>query len=71
MFGFIRRLFGQGRVRIEFDYFKGNQLYTASAKVPYQGQWNEAQCLVYARDHLIVEHGIHPVNMKVVGHIQG
>jgi hypothetical protein len=69
MFGFIRRLFGQGRVRIEFDYIEGNQLRTGAAKVPYQGLWDEAQCLDYARNQLIV-HGIRPVNMKVVGHIQ-
>ncbi len=70
MFDFIRRWFGQGRVRIEFSYLEGTSVRTGSAKVPYQGVWDEKDCLDYVRNELIVKHGIYPVKMKVVGHIE-
>jgi len=70
MFGFIRRLFGQGRVRVEFTYIKGNQLHTGSVKVPYEGEWDEEHCMDYVRNQLIVEHGIYPLTIRIVGHIQ-
>jgi hypothetical protein len=70
MFDFIRRWFGQGRVRIEFSYLEGTRIRTGSAKVPYQGAWDEEQCLDYVRNELIIEHGIYPIKMKVVGHIE-
>jgi hypothetical protein len=70
MFGFIRRLFGQGRVRIEFSYLEGSSIRTGSARVPYQGGWDEKACLDYVRNELIVEHGIYPFKIEVVGHIE-
>jgi hypothetical protein len=70
MFDFIRRWFGQGRVRIEFSYIEGSSIRTGSAKVPYQGQWDEQACLDYVRNELIIEHGIYPIKMQIVGHIQ-
>jgi hypothetical protein len=70
MFDFIRRWFGQGRVRIEFSYLEGTSIRTGSAKVPYEGLWDEKDCLDYVRNALIVEHGIYPIKMKVVGHIE-
>ena len=70
MFGFIRRLFGQGRVRVEFTYLEGSKIRTGSAKVPYEGEWDEEHCLNYVRNNLIIEHGIYPLKMQVVGHIQ-
>jgi hypothetical protein len=70
MFDFIRRLFGQGRVRVEFNYLEGSSIRTSSARVPYVGQWDEQACLDYARNQLIVEHGIYPIKMKVASHIE-
>jgi hypothetical protein len=70
MFDFIRRLFGQGRVRVEFNYLEGSSIRTGLARVPYQGEWDEQACLDYVRNELIIEHGIYPIKMKIVGHIE-
>ena len=70
MFDFIRRWFGQGRVRVEFSYLEGTRIRTGSAKVPYQGVWDEQDCLDYVRNELIIEHGIYPIKMQIVGHIE-
>jgi hypothetical protein len=70
MFNFIRRLFGEGKVRIEFTYLHGNRFKQGSLTVPYVGVWDEDDCLSHVRDQLIVEHGIVPIKMTVIGRIE-
>lgn len=70
MFNFIRRLFGEGKVRIEFTYLHGNVIKQGSLTVPYVGKWDEEDCLAHVRDQLIVNHNIFPIKLTVIGRIE-
>ena len=70
MFNFIRRLFGEGKARVEFTYLHGNRIKQGSLKVPYVGMWGEEDCLSYVREQLLVEYDIVPIKLSVVGMIE-
>jgi hypothetical protein len=70
MFGFIRRLFGHGKVRVEFVYSKGGRVLKGHAVIPYEGSYDEDLVIKHATNYLIVEHQIAPLKIVVVGRME-
>jgi hypothetical protein len=71
MFNFIRRiLFGTGTARFEFRGLKGNEVVSGSLKLPYVGQWDEEAATQHARDFLIVEQGVVPITLNLIGRVE-
>ena len=65
MFDFIKKMFGEGKVRAEFILADGRQ---GIVKVPYIGQYNEAELITGVKDKMFVEYGVRCTSLKVVGH---
>lgn len=67
MFDFIRRLFGEGKVRVSFTTVEGRNGamiidYLGDPKSIDMGELEQ-----HTRDKLLVEHGLHMKTFKFVG----
>ena len=71
MIDWIRRLFGKGKVRVEFKGINRNgKIVSGDAKVPYVGAWDENDVIKHIKNEIMYQHGIVVTEAKIVSHIQ-
>ena len=67
MFDFIKKLFGEGKIRVEITFDDGAY---ASAKVPYIGDINTldvAELKNHVKRLCLVEYGRRATNVNIIG----
>ena len=70
MFDFIKRLFGEGTVKIQFAAVdRQNKVVKGTAKLPYIGEYDEDDVLRHIKNTLWVDHDLKVTGAEVVGHL--
>jgi len=64
MFDWLKSLFGEGKVRIEFTTFEGRN---GIARVPYIGSYDEVDLLKQFKRVMKVDHGLTVRTATVLG----
>ena len=67
MLNFIRRLFGQGRIKAKFICSDGTE---GTVKAPYTGQWNESEALDALKEEIEFKYDKKIVHIELVAHIK-
>jgi hypothetical protein len=65
MFDFIKKLFGEGVVHFTFETVDGRG---GKGKIPYIGEYDEAEIRLAIRKTLRVEHNVTVSNLEIVAH---
>jgi hypothetical protein len=69
--GWFKRLFGHGTVRVSFEGVdKDAKVVSGSAKVPYEGAYDESELLQHFKNVCLVEHNIIVTKATVVGRVE-
>lgn len=66
MFDWIKKLFGEGKIRAEFELADGR---SGIAKVPYIGQYDENKMLAHIKNSMQVEYGSKVTSLKITEHV--
>jgi hypothetical protein len=67
VFDFIKRMFGEGKIRAEFICSDGT---SGSVKAPYIGQYIESEVLEHLKNAIEVEYGKKITHIKIVAHAE-
>lgn len=61
----FKKLFGEGKIRFEFETADGRK---GTGKMPYIGQYIEADAIAAIREQMLVKHGVYLTNVKIVAY---
>lgn len=67
MFDWIKRLFGEGVVRVEFTATDGRR---GTANVPYIGEYDESEVIAIIKSRLLVDHGVAVRSVNIISHYE-
>jgi hypothetical protein len=71
MLDWIKRLFGRGRVLVEFEGIdRTGKVVSGDGKVPYIGRYTEQDVIAYFKQELLYQHGVSASRVQIIQHIK-